>query len=86
MLFRSVCSELGGSGIQTDKSIAKISAVGVGMISKPGIAAQMFDTLGRANINIKRISTSEIKISCAIDRDQALKALDVLHQEFQLDR
>lgn len=85
-ISKTVCSELGGSGIQTDKSIAKISAVGVGMISKPGIAAQMFDTLGRANINIKRISTSEIKISCAIDRDQALKALDVLHQEFQLDR
>jgi aspartate kinase len=65
-------------------AIAKISAVGVGMISKPGIAAKMFSALGEANINIKRITTSEIKISCAIDRSDAQKALEVLHSAFDL--
>ena len=70
--------------IQTDTSIAKVSCVGVGMITKPGIAAKMFSALGQASINIKRITTSEIKISCAIEREHAQKALEVLHQEFDL--
>lgn len=84
-ICEQIAKELDLLEIKTEDSIAKISAVGVGMISKPGIAAQMFDALGKEGINIKRITTSEIKISCAIDRDQARKALEVLHKEFELD-
>lgn len=73
-------------GIQTDINIAKISIVGVGMISKPGIAARMFMALGNENINIKLISTSEIKISCVIELKNAQKALELLHHEFELDK
>ncbi|MBH38011.1 aspartate kinase [bacterium] len=71
--------------ILSDTSIAKISCVGIGMISKPGTAAKMFTALGRKNINILRITTSEIKISCAIQQKDAQKALEVLHKEFELE-
>ncbi len=74
-----------GAKVTSDNSIAKLSCVGIGMISKPGIAAKMFSALGKENINILRITTSEIKISVAILRDQAQKALEVLHKEFDLD-
>ena len=69
----------------TDTAIAKISCVGIGMISKPGTAAKMFSALGRENINILRITTSEIKISCAIEQKDAQKALEILHKEFDLN-
>ena len=68
-----------------DTAIAKISCVGIGMISKPGTAAKMFSALGRENINILRITTSEIKISCAIEQKDAQKALEILHKEFDLN-
>ena len=55
------------------------------MISKPGIAAKMFEILGKNNINIKYISTSEIKISCVIDKDHADSAQQILHQHFELN-
>ena len=74
------------NGVETNTSIAKISIVGVGMISKPGIAARMFSSLGQAGINIQLISTSEIKISCVIDLENASRALELLHKEFGLDQ
>lgn len=77
---------LGAQKVKTDSQIAKISIVGVGMISKPGIAAKMFEVLGKNGINIRLISTSEIKISCAIDRSNAKKALQLLHTAFELDK
>ncbi|RAP37290.1 aspartate kinase [Candidatus Marinamargulisbacteria bacterium SCGC AAA071-K20] len=83
-ISQKIADSIGCSQVITDDSVAKISAVGVGMISKPGIAAQMFEALGKENINIKRITTSEIKISCAIDRKEAKKALAILHKEFEL--
>ena len=73
-----------GANVVVETSIAKISCVGIGMISKPGIAAKMFSELGKANINILRITTSEIKISCAISRDNADSALAILHKAFEL--
>lgn len=82
----SVAKELQAQSVTSDDSIAKISIVGVGMISKPGIAARMFSCLGKNGINIKLISTSEIKISCAISRTDAKKALSLLHTEFELDK
>ena len=54
------------------------------MISRPGIAAKMFQTLGENGINIKLISTSEIKISCVISLDKAQEALSLLHKTFEL--
>ena len=65
--------------------IHKISIVGAGMIDRPGIAAKMFKTLADMGINIKMISTSEIKISCIVAEDQAKKAVEGLHKVFHLD-
>ena len=70
--------------IQVDKEIAKVSIVGAGMIDRPGIASAMFDTLARLGINIKMISTSEIKISCLVDKEDSTKAVKALHEEFKL--
>ena len=80
------CEEIKADKVLTNTEIAKISTVGVGMISRPGVAAKMFKTLGDADINIMRITTSEIKISCAINREDAQKALTVLHDAFELDK
>ncbi len=69
-----------------DADISKISLVGAGMRSHPGVAARMFTCLGKGEINIDMISTSEIKISCVIKRKDSRKAARIIHQEFQLDK
>ena len=69
-----------------DENIAKLSVVGIGMRSHSGVAAQMFSSLAKANINISMISTSEIKISCVINENDSDKATQVLHEEFQLEK
>lgn len=81
-----VSKELGAESFHANDNIAKISAVGVGMLSRPGVAAKMFSALGDAGINILRISTSEIKISCAIAREDAKKGLAALHEAFELHK
>ncbi|MCQ2755000.1 MAG: ACT domain-containing protein, partial [bacterium] len=68
-----------------DEKIAKVSIVGAGMIDRPGIAAKMFNTLAELNINIKMISTSEIKISCVVDQDKVQEAVSALHTVFGLN-
>jgi len=83
---KRVAAELGAGGVVSDDNVAKVSIVGVGMISKPGVAGLMFDVLGRNGINIEMISTSEIKISCVVKADQAKKAMEVLHKEFNLGK
>ena len=65
-------------------NIAKVSAVGAGMYTNPGVAAKMFDILAENDINIQMISTSEIKVSCAIDEKDLKKAVEVLHEGFGL--
>jgi aspartate kinase len=85
-ITQSYADEIDAQGIDYDKKMAKVSAVGVGMISKPGVAAQMFSALGQRGINIHLISTSEIKISCVVDQKNAQKALTVLHETFELDK
>jgi aspartate kinase len=82
----SISESLEGVSVVEHTQIAKVSAVGVGMISRPGVAATVFDVLGKAGINIHLISTSEIKISCAIDRSQADTAAQLLHDAFGLDQ
>ena len=65
--------------VSVDTTCAKVSIVGAGMQSHSGVASKMFEALSNNNINIKMISTSEIKISCIIDRDDADKAVSAIH-------
>jgi aspartate kinase len=81
---QDVAQALGAREVVGNTNIAKVSIVGVGMISKPGVAATMFRTLGDHKINIQLITTSEIKISCAIQSDQADAAVSALHGAFEL--
>jgi aspartate kinase len=71
-------------GIETDKAMGKVSIVGAGMRSHPGVAATVFRVLGDNNINIEMISTSPIKISCVIRADQVPEAVKALHTAFEL--
>ena len=77
--------ELYCGDIQINDNIAKVSIVGAGMIDRPGIASTMFETLAKLGVNIKMISTSEIKISCLVSKDDAHRALKALHEEFELE-
>jgi aspartate kinase len=81
-----VAKELNADKVIGSKDVAKISIVGVGMISTSGIAAKMFETLSKEKINIEMISTSEIKISCIIDQKDANRAVKALHAAFELDK
>ena len=68
--------------IALDESVAKISIVGAGMESHPGVASKMFEALYDANINLRMISTSEIKISVLIAAEDADKAVKAVHDKF----
>ena len=72
------------SSITTEKGISKVSVVGAGMESHPGVASKMFEALYDANINIRMITTSEIKISVLIDESQTDKAVQAVHDAFML--
>ena len=67
-----------------DKNVSKVSIIGVGMITTPGVTYRMFQTLANSKINILVISTSEIKISVLIKKNNIKKAVSALHQEFKL--
>ena len=73
---------LGAMAVLCDDQVAKVSVVGAGMQSHPGVAATMFGALADANINIRMISTSEIKISVLIDKEKADTAVQVIHDAF----
>lgn len=83
-ITEKISEELGSKGVSINKEVAKVSIVGVGMQSHFGVAAQMFETLSKEGINIKMISTSEIKISCIIDVKQMEAAVKALHESFNL--
>jgi aspartate kinase len=85
-IVKATAASLGARGVLSDNKICKVSAVGVGMRSHPGIASQMFGVLGREGINIKMISTSEIKISVVVDEKYLELAVRVLHKAFGLDK
>jgi aspartate kinase len=72
------------TGVQTDERIGKVSIVGAGMRSHPGVAAKVFKVLGDQGINIEMISTSPIKISCVVAADQVPAAVKALHEAFEL--
>ena len=69
-----------------EKGVSKISIIGVGMITTPGVTFRMFQALANKKINIQVISTSEIKISVLVDKKNTKKALEALHKEFKLDK
>ncbi|QSA97146.1 aspartate kinase [Methylococcus sp. EFPC2] len=85
-ILRSTCEELGGRQVTGDDKIVKVSIVGVGMRSHAGIASKMFEALAREGINIRMISTSEIKISVVVDEKYLELAVRALHDAFGLDK
>jgi len=84
VVLDSVKQKLGAADVKIDDNIAKVSIIGAGMIDRPGIASTMFKTLADIGINIRMISTSEIKISCLINKEDAQTAVKALHEVFQL--
>lgn len=80
--LKESAESLGASKVLCDTNVSKVSIVGAGMESHPGVAATMFEALSNANINIQMISTSEIKISVLINREDSEKAVQVVHSAF----
>ena len=85
-LIEEVAKDIGAQKVEVDENVAKVSIVGVGMVSHAGVAAKMFATLAHEGINILMISTSEIKISCVIQAKYTELAVMVLHDAFELDK
>jgi len=83
-VVEKVAGEIGANGFTYGEDVAKVSIVGAGMQSNPGVAASMFEALADEGINIQMISTSEIKVSCIIDADSVEKAVNALHAKFRL--
>ncbi len=81
----SVVNDIGAGRYSTDDGIAKLSLVGAGMKSSPGVAADMFDALAAEGINIEMISTSSIRISCVVRAHDAERAVRAVHQRFGLE-
>ena len=83
-ILQNVAVEIGADKVIGDDKIAKVSIVGVGMRTHSGVAARMFAALGKEQINIQMISTSEIKVSCVIEAKYMELAVRVLHETFGL--
>lgn len=83
-LTKMLAKEIGASDVLQDEDIARVSIVGVGMKSHPGVAAKMFEALAKNKINIEMISTSDISISCIIQKKFAETAVKALHGKFGL--
>lgn len=73
------------SEVTSEDGLVKVSIVGAGMVSHPGVAAQMFDVISKEGVNIKMVSTSEIKVSCVIDGDKLNEVVKALHTAYGLD-
>ena len=84
-ISRAYATETGSKDVVSDRNIAKVSVVGIGMKSHSGVAATMFQALAKNNINIEMISTSEIKISCVINENDLDRAVRAIHDEFELE-
>ncbi len=83
---KKAADELGAEDVLHDASVSKVSIVGLGMATQTGVADRMFRALADERINIEAITTSEIKVSVLVKREQALAALRAVHSEFELDR
>lgn len=84
--IEEIAYSIGAESIYIDEEVAKVSIVGAGMITTPGIAGKMFRILGENNINIEMITTADIKISSLIHEKDAEKAVKVIHDGFELDK
>jgi aspartate kinase len=84
-VLESIVADVGALRFETDDAIAKLSLVGAGIKSNPGVAADMFDALAAEGINIEMISTSSIRISCVIRAEDGERAVRAVHQRFGLD-
>jgi len=81
----AVAKELGATGVSHDAALAKVSVVGVGMEREEGVAGRMFSALSAAGINVRMITTSEIKISALVDKSDAQAAVQAVHRAFGLE-
>lgn len=85
-LCRRLCRQMEGATVEFEKNLAKVSVVGLGMRVHTGVAERMFAALAEGGVNIRNITTSEIKISCIIDRSDGPKALRLVHDAFELGK
>jgi aspartate kinase len=85
-IVQATAEAIGAKKVEVDDQVSKVSIIGVGMASHSGVAAKMFSTLADEGINIIMISTSEIKISCIIQRKYTELAVMVLHDAFGLEK
>jgi aspartate kinase len=83
-VLEKIRAEIGARALEIDENVAKVSIVGAGIQNAPGYAARMFGTLADAKINIQMISTSEIRITCIVSESDAPRALQALHETFDL--
>ena len=83
--LQKVQEQIGFEGLLYDDQIAKVSLVGAGMKTNPGVAAQMFETLANEQVNIEMISTSTIRISCVVHESDVERAVRALHTAFELE-
>ena len=85
-IISEVLKDVDAEKMEVDDNVAKVSIIGVGMISHSGVAAKMFATLAKEGINIMMISTSEIKVSCVVEAKYTELAVTVLHDAFGLEK
>jgi aspartate kinase len=83
-ILDGLAAEVGATSIDLDDGIAKISLVGAGMKSHPGVAADMFEALAEAGINIEIISTSSIRVSCVVRASEVEQAVRAVHDKFRI--
>jgi aspartate kinase len=86
LALEPVLKDIGAKELVTDQDVAKVSIIGSGIRSHPGYASRMFGALSSEDINILGISTSEIRITCLIDKDNVKQAVRALHKAFQLEK
>ncbi|MBJ7609915.1 MAG: aspartate kinase [Candidatus Dormibacteraeota bacterium] len=80
-----IAADVGADGVDADRGIAKVTVVGAGILGTPGVCARIFETLAGELINIRMISTGEIRVTCIIDRDRVADAVRALHRAFELE-
>ncbi len=83
-ILREIADQVGAAGFTCDPDIAKVSLIGAGMKSHPGVAADMFDALAEAGVNIEIISTSSIRVSCVVRAADVERAVRAVHDRFRL--
>jgi len=83
-LAERLAAKIGATGVSSDDSIARVSVIGAGMRTNPGVAATIFETLSACGVNIQMISTSAIRVSCMVDGDRVEEAVRALHDAFGL--